>query len=366
MIRSLPPALILAAALGLPAAPASGWDWAPPAGEAVVDLGVIDRLSPRWGLILLAGLRRVAREAPPELELAALHYGVMLQDYRLFDTNRDRLMAVLRALAVDLARHRFGEISPEHAEALMDLAGPYGFGPPDYAAAEAPIRAGIAILRQLRDQFDDHSFARHLQRLAGTLSALGQHEAAVELRHEVLALAQAQSDPQPGSQWRALWGLAEELNAAGAVDESAALFLEGVALLRAESGRHPTALIGAMGQAAGVVEHVDPDQAQILRAEARQRLAAQLQVGRLESPQTEPRWLIELAELLAGTGEIAHASSLHLQALQFSRAMLGADHHQSREFLGRVLAHLQRNDPDNQALAELEAMAARLPEPERR
>ena len=365
MIRPLPPALILAAALGLPAAPAAGWDWAPPAGEAVVDLGVIDRLSPRWGLILLAGLRRVVREAPPELGLAALHYGVTLQDYRLFDTNRDRLMAVLRALAVDLARHRFGEISPEHAEALMDLAGPYGFGPLDFAAAEAPMRAGTAIVRQLPDQFDDHSFARHLLRLAGTLSALGQHESAVELRRQVLALAQAQPDPQPGSQWRAIWGLAEELNAAGAVDESAALFLEGVALLRAESGRHPTALIGALGQAAGVVEHVDPDQAQRLRAEARQRLAAQLRAG-LEIPYTEPRWLIELADLLAGTGEVERASRLHLQALQFSRAMLGADHHQTRELLGRVLSHLQRSDPDNPALAELEAMAARLPEPERR
>lgn len=361
MSRPLSPALLLTAALALSALPAKSWDWTPPAGEPVLDLGGIDRLPPPLGLVAVAGLRRLVAAAPESSDLTGLDHGITVLDHLLFDTGRPVLMAALRALALDVVRHRFGEMSTAYAGALIGLPGPYGFEPLDHAAAEAPIRAGVAIARQVIDPGDRGALVGHLELLAIVLSELGQHDEAVGLRQEVLDHWRAVPDLHPMVLQPRIWALAEALAAAGASDEAAARFDEGLAILRADTGGHPTRLVAPLRQAAGVLDTAAPARARDLRVEARSILEAELQAGNEADPHGRPGWMAELADLLAEMGDIARAGELHLQALEIRRAALGDDHRSTWELAHRALAHLLRHDPGNPALAGIAALSARDP-----
>lgn len=99
-MRHLAPVAAQLLGMSLPS-PAQAWDWRPPPGDPVIDLSAIDRLSERHALIALAGLRHTVANLPLDTDLTGLDLGLTFLGAMLFDTNRDPLMAPLRALRLE-------------------------------------------------------------------------------------------------------------------------------------------------------------------------------------------------------------------------------------------------------------------------
>ena len=354
-MRHLAPVAALLLGLSL-ASPAQAWDWRPPEGEAMMDLSAIDRLPARWGLIAVAGLRHAVADLPQDADLTALGHGLTQLDYFLFDTNREPLLASVRALKLDIALRLHGEGSMAHARALKRLDGPFGFEWDDHAAAEASRREALAIARAHGDDLDPHDLLPFLSQLAATLSRLGQHDEAVDLLAEIVAIWRA-SDASPVVLKPRVWALARELAAAGRDDEATAMFEEGLQLFAALERRTPR-WATAMREYAAFQDAHDPGYARELRLELAQWLEASL--GRMGGEHSLlPYTMADLGDVLARLGEVPRASDLHLRALALIREARGDENRSTWRFAHRTLAHLQRFDPENPMLDEVDALSAR-------
>ena len=357
-MRYLAPVAALLLGMSLPS-PAQAWDWRPPPGDPVIDLSAIDRLPERHALIALAGLRHTVANLPLDTDLTGLDHGLTFLGAMLFDTNRDPLMVSLRALRLEMALRWHGEDSIEYASALLNLKGPYGFGPFDYAAAEAPVREALAIARRHEAALEPLDLMGFVTHAAFVFSQLGQHDEAAALLREYLQYWRGQ-DVEPIVLKPRIRDLARELAAAGQDDEAAALFDEALQITR-ETRAHRTQWLGLMGELAAVQDRRDPARALVLRQEMVAILEQSLQGADPGNIGLQATRRAELGDVLALKGEIARASALHLEALSIMREARGDDHHDTFRQAHRALAHLRHFDPGNPALGEVADLSARDP-----
>ena len=194
---------------------------------------------------------------------------------------------------------------------------------------------------------------------ASTLSHLGQHDEAADLRLEKLAIWRAQ-EPGPMVLQPRIWAAARELAAAGRHDESTALFDEGVQILR-DRQPVPVVLAGAIQEFAAFQDRHDPARSRALRREMAALLEASLGDGAMQGWSSRASTRAKLGDALAMLNEIARASALHLQALAITREAQGDENRMTWQQARRALEHLRRFDPDNPARSEVEALSARDP-----